>query len=417
MPHIGCTMIVSGSPARRFSPILAMVLVAVALGCREDAESPVAPDQPTPALAPTAAQVLSFRQVSAGWYHTCAVTTDNRAYCWGLNRDGELGDGTTNNSLTPVPVAGTVRFLQVSAGTFHACGVATDDRTYCWGFNGDGQLGDGTTTNHLTPVAGAGGRHFHEVRAGYRHTCGVTMAKRAYCWGSNSVGQLGDGTTTNRLSPVAVTGGHHFRQVIAGNEYTCGATMAKRAYCWGLNAEGQLGDGTAGNARRVPVAVAGGLRFRQVIAGRGSHTCGVTIGGRAYCWGRNKYGQLGDGTEYRPLAPVAVVGELQFNWVAPGGEHTCGVTTGSLAYCWGWNYPFGTLGNGTTNQSWTPVAVAGGLHFGYGALSAGLVHTCGVTTGAGAYCWGGSPQGQLGDGTTSIRTTPVPIPVPVAGGT
>src|SRR5918911_1014143 len=117
----------------RLLPLLAPVMLAAALGCRDDAQSPTAPE-PQPALASTST-ALSFRQVSAGEDHTCGVTTENRAYCWGRNVFGELGDGTHNIHLTPVAVAGGLRFAHVSAGSHHTCGVTTDDRAFCWGWN------------------------------------------------------------------------------------------------------------------------------------------------------------------------------------------------------------------------------------------------------------------------------------------
>jgi alpha-tubulin suppressor-like RCC1 family protein len=160
--------------------------------------------------------MLSFRQVSAGAYHTCGVTTDDRAYCWGSNFSGELGDGTNSGpescsnqpcSTRPVPVLGGLLFRQIDAGVAHTCAVtATDDRAYCWGINFSGELGDGTTTRHFTPVAVAGTRRFDHVNAGLYHTCGVTLAGRGFCRGANAVGQLGDGTTTDRSTPTAVAG-------------------------------------------------------------------------------------------------------------------------------------------------------------------------------------------------------------------
>ncbi|MGI9041569.1 MAG: RCC1 domain-containing protein, partial [Gemmatimonadales bacterium] len=154
--------------------LLAPVVLVAALGCREDAQSPTAPES-EPALATTATSaVLSFRQVSAGEDHTCGVTTADRVYCWGRNLFGQLGDGTTTNRLTPVAVAGGLRFRHISAASNHTCGVTTDDRAFCWGWNYYAQLGDGTTTNRLTPGAVAGGRRFRQVRADNAHTCAIT---------------------------------------------------------------------------------------------------------------------------------------------------------------------------------------------------------------------------------------------------
>jgi alpha-tubulin suppressor-like RCC1 family protein len=385
--------------------------VVAALGCREDAESPTAPEL-KPALTATAPSALAFRQVSAGG-SSCGVTTDNRAYCWGSNSVGQLGDGTTTQRLTPVAVAGGLLFRQVAAGYGQTCGVATDNRAYCWGRNFDGELGDGTTTMRPAPVAVVGGLNFVQVDAGVRHTCGLSYPdRRAYCWGSNAYGQLGDGTTTNRLTPVAVMGGRQFRHVSAGEFHTCGVTSTYQTFCWGRNQHGELGDSTT-TTRLIPVPVAGGRQFRQVDAGW-SHTCAVSTADRVSCWGQGRYGQLGIGKTGRRLWPGAVAGGLTFQRVTAGWRHTCGETTLNRAYCWGLNNA-GQLGNGTTSGpedcntlvcSTKPVAVLGGLYF--GQVSAGVSGTCGKTPANVAFCWGV----PVGDGTFEIRTTPTPVAGP-----
>jgi alpha-tubulin suppressor-like RCC1 family protein len=135
------------------------------------------------------------------------VTTSNAAYCWGANRYGQVGDGTSGYAarrLRPVAVLGGLQFSAVNPGGGHTCGVTTDDRAYCWGYNVFGQLGDGTNTKRTTPVAVAGGLKFAGVSTGYFHTCGVTTGDRAYCWGYNGSGRFGDGTTNDSSTPVAV---------------------------------------------------------------------------------------------------------------------------------------------------------------------------------------------------------------------
>jgi alpha-tubulin suppressor-like RCC1 family protein len=392
--------------------VLAPALVVAALGCREDAESPTAPEA-EPALKTTQAQALSFREVSAGVLHTCGVTLDKRAYCWGLNSNGQLGDGTTDQRLRPVRVALALPFRQVSAG-FHTCGVTTDDRVYCWGNNDFGQLGDGTTGQRLTPVpVQAGGLRFRQVSAGFFHTCGVTTSNEAFCWGRHSFGQLGDGTPVGpgdvvRLTPVAVAGGLRFRQVSAGGVHTCGVTTDDRAYCWGGNHFGQLGN-LGGGASPRPVAVAGGLRFREVSAGA-PYTCGVTTDDRVYCWGNNDFGQLGDGTTTERLSPTAVAGGHRFRQLSAGGDHTCAANRFDRIFCWGAN-DVGQLGHNPTTSRLRPVRVVGPLRF--GPVSAGGSHTCGVTIDNLAYCWGANFNGQLGDGTLENRRRPTPVAGPM----
>jgi alpha-tubulin suppressor-like RCC1 family protein len=136
----------------RLFPLAAAGLLA--LGCGSDTESPTGP-APASSLATTAA-TLVFRQISAGWGHSCGVTTDNRAYCWGSDSAGQLGDGLTTNRSRPTLVAGGLRFLEVYAGAAHSCGITTTNRAYCWGGNLSGQLGDGGNGTSASPVAVVG---------------------------------------------------------------------------------------------------------------------------------------------------------------------------------------------------------------------------------------------------------------------
>jgi alpha-tubulin suppressor-like RCC1 family protein len=156
-------------------------------------------------------------------------------------------------------------------------------------------------------VAVAGGRSYRQVAAGDMHSCGVTTDNRAFCWGYNAEGRLGDGTTTDRLKPVAVAGGLQFTRV-GINRVSCGVTTTGKGYCWGPNNVGQLGDGTTTNRSR-PAAVSGGLEFREISPGSNAetdHVCGLTTGGKVYCWGENMFGQLGDGTTENSSTPVPI---------------------------------------------------------------------------------------------------------------
>jgi alpha-tubulin suppressor-like RCC1 family protein len=212
----------------------------------------------TPRKRPVAvAGGLSFKQVSADGNHTCGLTTSSRVYCWGGNGHGQMGDGSgVGAQAKPVRVHTGLRFRQLDTGFNYTCAVTVVYRDICWGVNDDGQLGDGTKTTRLLPRAVAGGVSFERVTAGFNFTCGETTTNRAYCWGSNFSGQLGDGTRTLRLKPTPVAGGLFFRQLSAGGVHTCGRASTDLAYCWGLNSEGELGDGTYTDRLR-PTAVAG----------------------------------------------------------------------------------------------------------------------------------------------------------------
>jgi alpha-tubulin suppressor-like RCC1 family protein len=403
--------------------VRAGALLLALLGCR-DTDSPTEPSPAAAQTAATLAAALAFWQVSGGGNHTCGVTTDNLAYCWGSSSRGQLGAGTLTGpekcmgdrvgplpcSTRPVLVQGGHRFRQVSAGGEHTCAVSTDSLAYCWGWNLDGQLGDGTTTTRLTPVRVVRGHRFLQVDATYSHTCGVATDHKAYCWGWNAHGQLGDGTRSSRWGPVPVVGGYEFRLVTTGYGHTCGVTTTNRVYCWGLNLEGQLGDSTTVSLRTRPYRVMGTRQYRFVDAGY-YHTCALTTTDRAYCWGEGRGGQLGFGKDSVSRWPRAVVGGLYFRRVTAGGFHTCGETTTNRAYCWGSNNN-GELGDGTVSKRLAPVAVLGGLYF--KQLSAGTHHTCGKALTAAGYCWGSDEFGQLGDGNGGFGVRSLK-PVPVLG--
>jgi alpha-tubulin suppressor-like RCC1 family protein len=187
----------------------------------------------------------TYRQVSTGMDHSCALTDGYEIFCWGGNGFGQLGDGSTATvRLSPVRVSGGRRFIQVSAGFFHTCAVTDANQAFCWGFGTYGGIGDGNTLDRREPTQVAGDLLFDRVTAAIDHSCGETTDNRAYCWGSNGSGALGDGTQTLRTTPVPVAGGLWFAQVSGGNSASCGVTSEHRGYCWGSNLDGNLGDGT-----------------------------------------------------------------------------------------------------------------------------------------------------------------------------
>jgi alpha-tubulin suppressor-like RCC1 family protein len=392
---------------------LAPALIVAALGCREDAQSPTALGPEPASLDIGTAQALAFARVSTGGSHSCGVTTDNRAFCWGANLHGQLGNGTSDgvDHPRPIAVAGGLRFLLVDAGATHTCGVSTDNRAYCWGDNSRGSLGLGSDTGpeicpdveipcSTLPVGVAGGRLFRQVSASTWYTCGVNLADRVFCWGT------GDGLANYPFLPQRVGDGLRFRQVSAKVHHICGVTTDSRAYCWGDNTAGQLGDGTE-VSKPQPVPVVGGLLFRQVSVG-GDLTCGVTTNDRTFCWGTNRRGQLGIGTadpEPHPR-PVRVAGGIEFRRVEASGQNTCGLTAENLVYCWGDNR-VGQFGDGTTTKALLPVPAAGERRFRQLGMSG--ASACGVNPFDRAFCWGLNGSGQLGDGTTTQRLSPVRV--------
>ena len=347
---------------------------------------------------------LRLRSIVAGELHTCGITTDSTAYCWGSNDYGQLGDSTNRPRLVAVPVNGGIHFSALSASAYHSCGLDGDGNGYCWGHNNSGELGSGSIGDRWTPVGVSGGFVFRILNAGWLHTCGLSSVGAAYCWGYNRFNQVGDGTATDRHVPVAVVGGLTFNSLSTWGHHTCGLDVGGGAYCWGLNQHGQLGTGTNTNSS-APIAVLGALSFTTIVSGW-AQTCGLVNDGTAYCWGFNSVGQLGDGTTTDKNVPVPVSGGLHFVSIATGESHTCALTADGKAYCWGWN-DSGQLGNGSTQSSTTPVAVAGNYQF--SSITTGGFHTCALAVDGMAYCWGYNLFAQLGDGTTTDRSVPVRV--------
>ena len=338
----------------------------------------------------------AYSSMSAGGYHTCALTPDSTAYCWGANGAWQLGTGDTVSRGFPVAVATSVRFVALTAGGFHTCALTGAGAAYCWG-------GPDSVSKAV-----AGGITFALLAAGgTNHQCGLTAAGIAYCWGDNQMGQLGDGGTTSSATPVAVAGGLTFTRISTGGAHSCGLTAAGSAYCWGFNNSGQLGDSTTID-RSTPVEVRGGFTYTSLATG-GLHSCGLTTTGAVYCWGDNGGYQLGDGTQLSHPTPAAVQTTVSFASLGSSvGAHTCGLTGSGLGYCWG-DDVFGQIGDGATfSAAPTPHAIVGAQAF--AALSGGSDHSCGVSPAHVAYCWGYNGNGQLGTGSVG-GTTPTPVPV------
>jgi len=370
----------------------------------------------------------TLRNVSGGFNFACGQDVNGVAYCWGQNAFGQLGDGSTTNRSSPVPVAGNLQFSTVVAGGAHACGLTADGRAWCWGRNNFGQLGDNTLADRAAPVTVMGDWRFALITAGDRHTCGFTrvmptQSPTLLCWGSNEWGQSGGaigGAAMKQPFALTVNPAGGLTSLDAGLGHTC-AVIDSRATCWGLNANGQLGDNTTSNGTFTFNRVQSMLAFRSISAGPG-HTCAVTTSDEGYCWGRNSVvpstpglgGQLGDGTTDERHVPTAVSGGRAWQQIDAGGNAgtTCGITTpGSVPprelYCWGRNLA-GNVGDATNADKAMPALVSGGGTYEQVSASGGG-HTCATRVDGGGSCWGSNAFGQLGDASTTSRNTPVAV--------
>lgn len=330
---------------------------------------------PTPVRGPS-----PFTQISVGSRHQCALAADGTAYCWGDNNYGQLGTGDqTGNATMPTAVSGGIRFRSITAGYNFTCAIASDDRAYCWGDRSAGQLGTGPIEpcdasngycRTRIPTLVGGGLKFSQLSAGFMHACGIVDDGTAYCWGDNRQGEIGNETISTRcgslpnrstciaFEPTMVHSAMKFTRISAGSMYSCAIALGGSAFCWGaVSRDRGVGASHLGNSSysgyyganqgsRLPVPVEGGLRFSDISAGLAS-TCGLTVDGKAFCWGSNNFGQLGIATMSMNFTttPRAVRMPAALNAPARGDDHWCGLTTSGRIWCWGGFDFFGELGS------------------------------------------------------------------------
>ena len=381
--------------------------------------------------------------LALGFEHSCALLITegssagtNQAYCWGSNKQGQLGIGTSDTIKTePAKVSGDHAFKYLSAGKYHSCGINTGGVIYCWGKNNDGQLGDGGTTESDIPVevaepSGGDSVKFKSLDLGDDFTCALSEAGAAYCWGSNEISvskkqKLGVANEASTiLKPTLVDTDLRFFSITSGGEHVCAVTLDQKLYCWGKNDEGQLGIGNT-DFKNEPTEVEGA--FLTVAAGE-THTCAITDNGVPYCWGNNTYSELGlDSSSHgvkvtSPTAinlPDAYLNSL-FIAVAAGRNHTCFMDENGKLSCVG-------LGNrgrlGRAGEEYEVGKVSASVdavmtdelgnvstNIRFKALSLGRNFSCASESSGKTYCWGEGENGQLGNASTDDKYTIAKIP-------
>jgi alpha-tubulin suppressor-like RCC1 family protein len=352
----------------------------------------------TPLLPPRA----DVAQLDVGGNTTCAVMTDTTVSCWGENSEGQLGNlllAPGSSTSVPVPVTGLVGATEVRVGGRHACALVAGGQVRCWGANHLGQLGDGTFTRSNVAVAVQGLAGVQQLSLDGDRSCALLPDDTVACWGF----EAGPGSTPGGV-PTTVAGLYGVDEVSTGAFHTC-ALAGGEVSCWGRNAFGQLGNGSTSDSA-TPTAV-GGLGAMTSVSSGSEHSCALDAGGAVWCWGFNRYGQLGHGTasDEPGSTPWKVMGELGATAIDLGGETSCAVVVGGAVSCWGQNR-HGELGNAVTVDSARPTLALGLV--GVSDVRTGG-HTCATVPGGRAMCWGNNSVGQLGTGTNESRSVPVPV--------
>lgn len=346
-------------------------------------------------------------EISVGNQHSCALLDTGNVLCWGRNDLGRLGDGTEIQRSVPTLVSGIQgTAVAITAGDYHSCALHSDGSASCWGSNLLGELGnDGSGNFSLTPVPVlAPETRFVSIKGGGSSTCGITSTREVRCWGNNNAGQLGDGTFVAKPTPVPVIGLSVETDALSlGYAHACALGQDTVVRCWGQNTFFQLGYGN-GLSEPIPhevIALPSGIRGIGLGA---DHSCALSSTGSVLCWGRNENGQLGNGETATDNAPAEALGlPAPATSISAADLHTCATLMDGSVRCWGDNYDT-QLGNHRPTRQWTPQALpipgADSVQ-----LSAGTYHTCVTTSAADAYCWGLNDAGQLGH---PLQTAPLP---------
>ena len=365
--------------------------------------------------------------------HSVALTSSGDIYAWGEDYSGQIGHGhiscfnICDQPHGPSVMPGSRTFVTVATGVVHTCAITEPDMAlWCWGENSDGQLGTGDTSDRNAPteIDLPQGRHPISVVAGWASTCVILDNGSGMCWGNNDYGHIGDGTYNDRNEPTPISVLPANSSLVAmdlGAGHACGILDDGSVHCWGNNtfsdgeSEGRLGDGS-NTSSRFPrsVSLPTGRTAISIDAGT-DHTCAILDDGNMSCWGANSFGQLGTGDTTASSTPVGVT------FLNPGGittlypvsvsssqYHTCAVLNDGSVQCWGDN-AYGQLGDGTTTPRSSPVGVDLGENNSAVMIGVGKTHTCAILQDASISCWGYNIHGQLGDGTNTQRNTPTSV--------
>jgi alpha-tubulin suppressor-like RCC1 family protein len=346
--------------------------------------------------------------LTAGGEHSAKIDQDGQMWGWGYNMDGQLGDDTVLDTLTPNNIGDLgINFRYVSAGFDYTLALDSFGKVWGWGNNTFGQLGIGTVQCKSTPTVGPNTGRICHVSAGYNHSLAIDDKGGVWGWGRNNYGQVGDGTTIQWKTPISINLNRVIIKISAGGDFSLALDNKGRIWSWGYNQHGMLGDDTVVSKRR-PVLVEGERKtFSQISAGY-EHSLALTKTGDIWAWGINSYGGLGDNTTIGRYTPISIhFTNKTFCHIQSGRLFSTAIDNNGQVWSWGYNN-HGQLGDNSTISRITPVTIQGNQKtFCY--IYSGDLHTVAIDNHNDVWAWGYNNKGQLGDNTTIGRHTPVRV--------
>lgn len=284
--------------------------------------------------------LMGITQITAGSYHTCALNNLGKVYCWGRNNVGQLGNAHGKDSAQPILVEGLSdqKIRQISAGSTHTCALNQSGQAYCWGSNKDGKLGAGSSnsfSDRALPVIEMDNPVL-QVSAGGSNTCALDTTGKVWCWGDGKDGQNGQGNFEDQVLPVNVNAlPSQVIKITSGWYHICVLSIESKVFCWGKNTKGQLGNAsTVPQSKPVPaVGLNDGV---TLLAAGGQESCAVK-GDSLYCWGDDYLDKTSIEVVLAHLTPHIVPIQVPIKSLYLGGSHACVLATNNDIRCWGAN--------------------------------------------------------------------------------
>jgi alpha-tubulin suppressor-like RCC1 family protein len=371
--------------------------------------------------------LTNWSSVSAGINYVIATKTDGTLWGWGLGTSGQLGDGTVVSKSSPVQIGTDTNWSSSSCGQNHTLAVKTTGTLWSWGLNSSGQLGDGTVVSRSSPVQIGTLTNWSSVSSAGAYSIATISNGTLWAWGLGTSGQLGDGTVVSKSSPVQIGTDTDWLYGFAGSSFTIAIKTNQTLWSWGLGTSGQLGDGTV-VSKSSPVQIGTDTDWIFATPRPNGTAFAIKSNGTLWGWGVNSTGQYANYNNVSRSSPIQILSDKTWKSITTTlvtvttGQHIMAIDSSNNLYTWGSTNAGGQLGQNNvfnyTSNSFTPIQIMSGSYFtsfnsvnGAYGTTVTTAHAAGfaVKSDGTLWAWGRNAQGQLGDETTTNRSSPVQI--------